>query len=156
MNWLTGYELEKLIAKYANHRTQKAFLGIFSIDTLPQQIPHLPILLIVNTHTKNLSGEHWKAIYISEERHGEVFDSLALPVSARLLQWMNRFTRRWQQSRLILQNPLSASCGAFVLYFVLTRLLYKDGKKYFSIFSKKLHENDRLMKEFIKKLKNKK
>ena len=156
MSWLTGQQLEKLIEKHADDLTQKAFLGVFSIDTLPSQLPHLPSLLIVNTHTKNLPGEHWKAIYISKDRHGEVFDSLALPVSVRLLQWMNRFTRKWQRSTLTIQNPLSPSCGAFVLYFILRRLQEKDLKRCLNIFSTNLYKNDEIMRNLVKMLGNKK
>lgn len=152
MSWLTGYELENLINKNADDKTRKAFLGIFAMDGLPQQIPHLPVLLIINTHTSNLSGEHWKAVYISTERHGEVFDSLAQPTSTLLLQWMNRFTRKWIRSSLTVQNPHSATCGAFVLYFILTRLQAPNFKACLQVLSSDLYKNDMLITHFVKNL----
>ena len=153
MSWLTGYELENLVYNNADDKTQKAFLGIFAIDGLPQQIPHLPALLIINTHTSNLAGEHWKAVYISQEHCGEVFDSLAQPTSTRLLQWMNCFTRKWIRSSLTIQNPLSGTCGAFVLYFILTRLHARNFASCLQLFSNDLYKNDLLMTDFVMKLK---
>ena len=152
MSWLTGYELKNLVSKNADENTRKAFLGVFAMDGLPQQIPHLPALLIINTHTSNLSGEHWKAVYISKEHYGEVFDSLAQPTSTRLLQWMNRFTRKWIRSPLVIQNPLSATCGAFVLYFILTRLHAPNFMTCLQVFSHDLHKNDMLITQFVKNL----
>ena len=53
MSWMTGAQLERYIKKHGDEKTKHAFLGIFAIDHLPQNIPHLPSLLIVN-----LPGEH--------------------------------------------------------------------------------------------------
>ena len=153
MSWLTGYELENLINKNAGERTRKAFLGVFAMDALPEQIPHLPVLLIINTHTSNLSGEHWKAVYISEERYGEVFDSLGQPASTRLVQWMNRFTRKWMQSPLIFQNPRSATCGGFVLYYIFSRLRAPNLRACIGAFTNNPFDNDRLVIAFVKSLK---
>jgi len=153
MSWLTGKQLEHLILKNADAKTYEAFLGVFSIDLLPEQIPFLPIMMIINTQTVNLPGQHWKAVYISKERIGEVFDSLALPISTRLLQWLNRFTRSWHHSTLTVQNPLSGTCGAFVIYYILKRLQKRNLRDCLQIFSRNLSLNDLLMKEFVALLK---
>ena len=153
MSWLSGKDLETLIAENADDKTHKAFLGVFSIDMLPQQLPFLPIMLIINTQTVNLPGQHWKAVYISKEHIGEVFDSLATPISTRLMQWLNRFTRSWTTSSLTIQNPISATCGAFVLYYILTRFQKRNLQHASQIFSNNLSNNDLLMKEFVTLLK---
>ena len=75
MSWLSSIELENLINHYSDLATKQAFIGIFSMDKLPHHLPHLPILLIVNTDSSNLPGKHWKAVYISSDKVGEVFDS---------------------------------------------------------------------------------
>lgn len=153
MSWLTTFELDELIKKYGDDKTNEAFIGIYAIDTLPQQILRLPMLLIVNTQASNLPGEHWKAIYISSERIGEIFDSLATPISIYLQKWMNAFTHKWSLSKITIQNPLSATCGAFTLYFVLNRLRKKSMKDCMSIFTNNLYHNDMLMKTFVDELK---
>ena len=102
IKWLTTLDLEHFIANHADEATKTAFLGVFSINNLPRQIPHLPVLLIMNTNTSNLPGQHWKAIYISKRRVGEVFDSLAMPVNLQVEQWMNTFSKQWSISKLTL------------------------------------------------------
>ena len=118
-----------------------------------EDIKYLPLLLIVNTHAVNLPGEHWKAIYISHERKGEVFDSLATVISIPLLQWLNTFTNKWTHSRLTIQHPASPSCGAFVLYFILNRLNVKNMKDIVDCFSNNLADNDIMMRAYVKSLK---
>ena len=154
MSWLTSIEIQRLVNTYGDDKTRNAFKGIFAMDTLPQRVLHLPLLLIVNTQTSNLPGEHWKAIYISTDKTGEVFDSLATPIGIYLQKWMNTFTRKWTVSKLTIQNPLAATCGAFTLYYVLTRLNAKSMQDCVKIFSKVLHENDKLMELFVEELRH--
>jgi len=153
MSWLSGIELESLIRTYGDKETEDAFLGIFTIDTLPKRIQRLPILLILNTQTSNLPGLHWKAVYISSDKCGEVFDSLALPVSLHLEHWLNTFTRKWTSSKRIIQFPFSASCGAFVTYYILNRLQAKSMKLCLAVFTEDRSHNDGLVLNFVKDLK---
>lgn len=153
MSWLTGEDLQDLIYKYANESTKEAFIGVFAIDMLPRRIMHYPCFMIVNTHTLNLPGQHWKAIFISENRRGEVFDSLALPISTFLLKWLNTFTKSWSQNKLTIQNPMSATCGAYVLYYILCRMKKGNMNQCLKPFTTNLHLNDQLMLQFIHDLK---
>lgn len=150
IKWLTTLDLETFIENFADNETKEAFLGVFSIDHLPKKIFHLPILFIVNTNTNNLPGEHWKAIYISKQGKGEVFDSLALPVGLRLQQWMNEFSKKWSISKLTIQNPLAPSCGAYVLYYVMSRLKYDSMNSCLSLFTTDVVMNDLLVDKFLK------
>lgn len=153
ITWLTTNELENYIHKFANDKTKAAFLGTFPMDHLPKQIPHLPLLFIINTNSSNLPGQHWKAIYVSENKEGEVFDSLAMPVCLQLQQWMNKFTRKWKVSTLILQNPLSPSCGAYVLYFIMTRLNFDTLNACIARFSDNLLKNEDTVRLSLKNIK---
>lgn len=79
-------------------------------------------LFIININSDNLKGQHCKAVYGSKNKEREVFDSLATTFELLFDRWINPFTRKWTASRLItLQNPLSASCGGYTLYFVMFR-----------------------------------
>ena len=149
LKWLTTIELENFIQQFANKLTKEAFLGVFPINILPLKIPHLPILFILNTNSANLPGQHWKAVYISEDRVGEVFDSLATPVSLQLQQWMNANTMKWTPSKLTLQNPLYPSCGAYVLYFIMTRLKHNSLKSCLSPFTSNLLENEIIVEKLL-------
>lgn len=139
VNWLQGSELETFITKNADAPTRAIFLGVFAVNTLPIQhlsssSSNLPALLIVNSDTANLAGQHWRAIYIDTERHGEIFDSLALAVSPILEAWINRQTINWITSDTAIQHPRIPSCGAFALHFVIHRLAMGNLKTYLDTY----------------------
>ena len=152
IKWLTTQDLENFVNNYADKKTKNAFLGVFPINLLPVKIAsshHLPILFIVNTNPSNLPGQHWKAVYVSKDRNGEVFDSLAMPIDLRLEHWMNKFCRKWTVSKLTLQNPFSPSCGAYVLYYILSRLCYNSLSACLAPFNESVLMNDRIVEAFI-------
>ena len=153
MSWLSGNTIIQKIEKNADAKTLNAFKGIYPIDKLPEFIPSYPFIIIVNTHTHNLNGEHWLAILIDENKNGELFDSLALPVSTHILRWMNKFTRKWLTNGTAYQNLLSTSCGAFVIFYVLKRLFYKDFLSFKREFSLKPYENERIVLKHFYNLK---
>lgn len=147
--WLTTLDLEDFILKCADKKTTSAFLGVYPIDCLPKTVSQLPVLFIINTNTSNLPGQHWKAVYVSSQRIGEVFDSLAMPLSIRLEQWMNSFTRKWTISTMTLQNPLSPTCGGYVLYFVMTRLKHKSLTSCLAPFTINVNDNDAFIEDYF-------
>lgn len=152
MSWLTTSELQKRISLNSDKDTAEAFCGIFPIDDLPEFVPHHPFLIIVNTHTHNLNGEHWLCVFIDKDREGELFDSLATPPKLILTRWLNRFTRRWKRNHLMYQNPLSATCGGYVLYYCLNRLNYNSLEKMLQTFTKDTYVNDNYILNFFNAL----
>ena len=153
MSWLSNRQLINKVRKNGTEATKKSFLGVYAIDKLPKFIPHLPMLLIVNTHSHNLGGEHWKAIFIDKNRNGEVFDSLAQPTSNILIRWMNRFTRKWRTNSKSYQHDKSSTCGAYSLYYVLSRLALPSLDAFCRSFSPALHVNERNIRSFYRRLK---
>ena len=152
MSWLSGIDLLKAIETNADEATRQAFYGIYSIDVLPTFVPHYPLLLIVNTDTRNLPGTHWKVIFIDKDRRGEIFDSLAYTVNPMMYRWMNRFTRSWIRSEKIFQLPLAATCGAYTLYFVLNRLSHKSMSDTMRHFNTSFFDNEEKVLTFYAKL----
>ena len=152
MSWLSDKQLLSKIKRNGDLKTLKAFGGIFAIDQLPQSIPHYPFLAVINTQSHNLPGEHWIAIYINEKRRGEVFDSLATPTNAFLSRWMNRHTRSWRRNSHRFQNPLSSSCGAFVLFYILQRCECDMMKCVTKRFTASFPANEKLVRDFYKRL----
>ena len=157
MSWLSDKELTQLIERFASKDTKNAFMGVYAIDQLPKSIPYLPALFIINTDAKNLPGKHWKAVFISQNHHGEVFDSLSLPISTHLLRWLNNFTYgHWKQNKRTIQHPLSSICGVYALYFVLNRLHRKSLQSISREFGKTFFVNDKKMLKFFSSLKRNK
>lgn len=146
MSWLSGQEIEDAIYKYADVPTREAFEGVYSINKLPFAIPHYPFFMIVNTQAHNLPGAHWITVFIDKNRRGEIFDSLALPLQQSLMRWMNQFTHTMTRNRLTFQHPLSDTCGAFAVYFVMHRLHSPV------TFSSSIYVNEKLVRDFYYKM----
>jgi len=150
MSWLSGKEMEKKIKQHADEATLNAFHGVFAMDNLPFAVPHYPFFMIINTQAHNLAGEHWKTVFIDKNRRGEVFDSLALPLSNTLIRWLNRFTRTFTVNHLAYQHPMSATCGAFAVFYVLYRL--NNSECVTTMFNASPYENVRRMLTFYRSL----
>ena len=146
MSLLGTRELIEKIKRNADGATLAAFHGVFPMDELPFAVPHYPFFMIVNTQSHNLPGEHWISVFIDADRRGDIFDSLALPLSNILIRWMNRFTRSYTCNRYMYQHPLSTTCGAFTLYFILHRLHNSDCIT--ETFTSDLSHNDDLIRHF--------
>ena len=143
--------MTRLIQRHADKPTREAFQGIYPMDALPKAIAQYPFFMIVNTQAHNLPGEHWICVFIDKNRRGEVFDSLALPLRNSLIRWMNRFARTITSSHLNYQHPLSATCGAFVLYYILHRL--QDAKCMSRKFDSSVASNETRIMSYFRSLK---
>lgn len=153
MSWLSSKQIQDKVKKNASEEVKNAFYGVYPIDKLPDSIPHLPIFIVVNTDTHNLDGEHWKTIFINKDRYGEVFDSLAQPMSNLLIRWMNRYTRRWKKNYKVYQHSRSTTCGAFALYYILKRLDHSSFYSFTQTFSRSIPKNECLVQSFYNVLK---
>lgn len=153
MSWLSDKQITNKVRRNGNIKCKNAFYGVYALDKLPKFISHLPIFLVINTHTSNLKGEHWKTIFIDKKRRGEVFDSLAQPMSSMLIRWMNRFTKSWKKNRKRYQHQKSTTCGAFALYYIMKRLDFPSLESFTSkSFSSSLTANESLVRKFYKAL----
>ena len=148
MSWLTDSEIENTIRQFANKDTATAFHGIYPNDYLPYYSLNPPTFIIVNTDVHNLAGQHWKVIFIDENYCGEVFDSLATPLSNRVIRFMNRHTRKWKTNSQMFQHPTSTLCGAYVLYFVMRRLSFSSLQEFCKTFSSNVNRNEYMIQRF--------
>lgn len=153
MSWLSGDAIKKKVWHNADEATWRAFDNVYSVDTLPSSVTHYPIFIVLNTHPHNLSGQHWKVIFIHKDRRGELFDSLALPPNIPTQQWLRKHTRQWKRNERAFQHPHSTTCGAFVLYFILNRLRVRRFKSITQKFSRNLHSNEKMICKFYNDLK---
>lgn len=77
---------------------------------------------MVNTDTSNLPGEHWLAVYISNERIN-VFDSFGFYYPDMLVTQLERINRPIVYNRIQYQDPLSTVCGQFCLLWLALNVL---------------------------------
>lgn len=153
MSWLSRDDLIGKIIRNSSLEIMSAFDGVYSIDELPEAVHQRPFFMIVNTHSHNLPGEHWKVVFIDEKKNGEVFDPLALPTSTLLSRWMNRFTRKWLVNDLTVQHPLSSTCGAHVLFYIFNRLQLRGMEDFLKHYSLSFSLNERIIHSFYSLLK---
>lgn len=152
MSWLSDEQICRTVERNGDEKTINAFYGVCPLDELPRFISQLPIFIIVNTQTHNLEGEHWKTIFIDKKRNGEIFDSLAQPMNAMLITWMNRFTRKWKTNRKVYQSKDTSTCGAFALFYVLNRLDCNSLNSFTNSFSHSVNANESLVQDFYNAL----
>lgn len=153
IDWLTGAQIEHYIKLNADEKTKKIYVGVYCSNTLPNKVDSYPLLLIVNSDPSNLGGKHWRAVYIAENLHGEVFDPLGVPIGISLERWMNTFCTKWTQTQKLIQHPLSPSCGAFVLHFTLNRFHVNTLEKYLcSNYDDNLSKNVLRIKNYVHSL----
>lgn len=148
MSWLSDKQLNRAIWKRGDTKCLMAFRGIYPLDQLPLLDMTPPLFIIFNTHIHNLSGQHWKAIFIDTDYCGEVFDSLATPTSDAIIRFMNKYSRKWTTNSLAYQHPLSSQCGAYVLYFVTQRLYYSSLEDFCKTFTLDTLLNEKMMSDF--------
>lgn len=108
-------------------RNHPCYKGTFSLNNHPT-IQNYPSCFVVNTQTSNLSGQHWFAIWVSNNRNGEVFDSYGVIPPTRTQLWMNTHCNIWTFNKTLYQNLFSDLCGAYCIYFIVNRL-YKNSMK---------------------------
>ena len=95
------------------------FVGVFPLDELPVDLK-APSNLIVNTHTKNLDGEHWLAL--SYQKGGIVFafDPLGLYYPYLLQKYLSRLgARRIHYNKIPYQRFFEDTCGIYCIAWLI-------------------------------------
>lgn len=103
-------------------RGYKKFNGVYPADS----IPHLAVgeAVIVNTDPHDKPGEHWIAMYMSEEGELEYFDSFGLPpLSTNIQEYISKSPHiSFSYSTIQLQHEDSETCGNHCIAYVKHRL----------------------------------
>ncbi len=97
------------------------FMGVFARDQLPQGKIPWPCALVLNTDPAHKKGEHWVAMYITSEGHGEYFDSFGQEPPKVFASFMNSSCLEWIWNKVKLQEVLSTACGHFCAFYLLHR-----------------------------------
>ena len=130
-----------------------SFAGCFARDELSSlSIYSYPVYLIVNTDIRKNRGKHWITIRICHS-YVELFDSLGLIHHNCLPTDILAFIQRFAVSRTFIFNEPtqprnSILCGFYSIFYVFVRQ-HCSYKTIESFFSKKLSENDAIIKSFF-------
>lgn len=133
------------------------FRGVFSINTMPKGLKKRHFL-IANTDLSTSPGSHWICVLKNDQNEIELFDSLG--IDSIKLQWFishckfaTKKALRYNISQV--QSFNSDTCGKFVIYFIVNRLLNVDKSYKFivnDIFDENCIVNETLVCDFYKDL----
>lgn len=134
---LTSKQLTKILT--TDTCTRNKFLGIFSIDTLPDVVK-FPSCLIFNTDPHDKPGQHWIAVYFYSNKKCEFFDPLGFsPSFYGLKDYFDSYSHFVYNKKQI-QPFYSRKCGYYCFVFLLFRcrnqkfsLSEKILQKYFNV-----------------------
>lgn len=134
-------EIDQLMRRHCNGW----FQGVFSVDTLPSN----PRLLVCNTDPSNEPGEHWVAIWVDVNGHGEFFDPVGLPPDEDFEQYMDNWCVRWTYNNRQLQNWFSIYCGHYCCFYCAYRCRGFDLGHITSWFTNDTNFNDSIVHGFL-------
>ena len=133
---------------------QNSFVGCFAADELSNLILKSPSFIIVNLDKRNMTGSHWIAVGLFQNKL-EIFDPLGFDlfswpkISCDLLHFLHKYS--FSRKNLVskrLQDNESQNCGLYCIYYVMRRKL-QSFKSLQSIFSSNCTLNDSiLIKQF--------
>jgi hypothetical protein len=113
-----GYEIEAALR--TDPHVSDLYLGTCAADTLPYYIQHTPTLICVNNKPLSHEGEHWLAISIDAEGHGEYFDSYGRPpIVKEHKAFLKRNCKSWIYNQACLQSLGSDACGQYCVTYLI-------------------------------------
>lgn len=151
---MNGRDLDAFIRKISS--INKFFLGVFSINTLPENFPSKHFL-ICNYDLSNNPGSHWFCLLKSANKKLECFDSLGLNDEKKKL--LQKYCSKWKiltlkYNETPIQNKLTTTCGKFVLYFAIQRMHNLDlsfSNLINEIFNENSLQNEQIVGNFLEK-----
>jgi hypothetical protein len=134
--------------------TRKIFGGVYPSDFQPPlEKKNKKIAYIFNLDPSNKKGSHWISVFLSR-RSNEYFDSFGLTPDLKILKKFKR--RKFRYTNKIIQNPFSATCGQYCLFYILKKSKKYSFNRIMKYFGNDVIKNDLKIKKMIKKHFNKK
>ena len=132
--------------------TKHYFRGVFACDQLPTRYVPRPSAFVVNTDPSNKPGQHWVAIYITQNGEGEYFDSYGQrPTLPPIKSFLKKNATSTTYNHRPLQGPLSAVCGQYTIFFLLQWYRGLSMSKIIRLFSSDKMDNDIAVNDSIRK-----
>lgn len=131
-------EIKKILKKI------KCSTDVFCLDALPTQIHRKPFGIILNTDRCHEPGEHWVAIWLSQDETGEYFDSFGFPP---LLPEISTFldnicANGWIYNCVQIQSYSASTCGLYSISYLQNKCNGKSLNEFISVYSQSPEDND--------------
>ncbi len=134
------------------------FLGVLPSDQLPKKpIRILPSACIINTHPARLPGEHWIAVYLTQDGPTCFFDSFGNPPNShRFPTTINNFLAANDADVLYsngrVQDYSSDTCGQHCVFFLYHLARGYDYNHVMKLYTDDYIKNDKMVSLFVKRL----
>lgn len=130
------------------------FLGVFSVDTIPQRLK-VKSFFITNLSKSQDEGTHWIAVVKPRKGHLEVFDSLSFRPELVMpyLKFAENLKLEFNTTQV--QSNESILCGKFVITFCVERMMNLDltfNMLLDDVFSVNKTNNDKIVTDFCEEL----
>lgn len=136
------------IRRLLQSRCGRNFIGVFSIDRLPRNLPaRRPLLAVCNTEVHDHPGEHWIALYIDTQ--GEYFDSFGEKPAKTFEAYMDKYCNSFTVNEHQLQSVTSGFCGHYTVYYCLMKMLDYSMDDIVKTFSNDTALNDIIVHNFV-------
>ena len=148
---MNSFEVAEKLIKFPH--LKKCFEGIFSADNLPRFIKKNHFI-ICNTDVLSGNGKHWYCVLKIDSSTLECFDSLGVNNEKKTFltdNFKQRYVSKIKFNVTQVQSSETATCGLFVLYFLVHRFHNKDlgfTDLLNEIFVASLEENERSVNLF--------
>jgi Ulp1 protease family, C-terminal catalytic domain len=134
-----------------NKFSKMKFGGVYSSNCLPLIAKFNGY--IINLDENSERGSHWVAIYFTNERKAEYFDSYGLPpFLPNILTFLNRNSTSWIFNVKTLQNENTVVCGQYCIYFILHKCHNINLNNIVNAFNSSKNMNDKKVYKFVKQL----
>ena len=108
---------------------------------------------VVNTDPSTAPGEHWVAMFFSNQRSAEFFDSYGLhPIVYGLTNFLDSHSSSWTYNSKTLQSLISEVCGHYTMYYILFRSRGCSLSEILTHFSDNVSVNDKTVERFVENL----
>lgn len=144
------HEIDRILGTHPD--TRKSFVGTFAIDRLPAKRPKLPYSMVINYDESTKPGSHWVALY-ADRKSTHFHDSLGLtPLKIEIPMFLDPVN--YTASVKPLQHHRSTTCGHHAIAFIVNRARGMSASEFLGRFGADKRENDRLVRQFVKRLEN--
>lgn len=116
---------------------KRYFIGVFSIDTLPQYVMKRPAILCFNFDKQSEKGSHWGILALIDDTI-YYFESYGLcPLVPELVNFVNNnYSRKLCLSVRHLQSENTMVCGVYAVCFAIMFSMDKCVDRFFNAFGK--------------------
>lgn len=144
---MQGKEIANFI--YNIPALKEHFQGIFSINTMPKSLKKRQFF-ISNIDKDTLPGSHWVCVIKNDKNELELFDSLGNSQEklTLFLQYCKIYKKSLVYNITKVQSSDSDTCGKFVIYFAIKRLMNID-QSFHLVVNEIFDENANLNENFV-------